>query len=912
MAWKQKICYILPAFLVLIIALLSAWCFLLPLYLNSESFLQTIRGKGLAGFDWDVGKIGATGAVIASVRIGPDRAQALKADLVRLEYTPAGLMRRHVRHLLISGLELHCAYREGEFSIRGFDLKQPAGRPSPPGTSPAASTGTDLPFSFDTMEIRSAVILFEWQGSIYRIPLNARFSETDNAQVLHGTVHLLPRQQEIALEADYDMADKTVHWKMKSDEFAPQRFADIIGNIQGLTLKGALNLVAGGDIRLNPFEIASAQAEAQFCNAGSAYKAYQLQTTRADAQTNPPLQIQVKSVNGREWGFSASGLAIQSPLFMGISTLEGQIRRVAGGGIDTSGHAALFVKTDETKGPGAFKVTAPLHLDVNFSGAYDDKDSWRFNLGNAPAEAEARQWSIEADERFFAAGRPELDISGRGGPDNGKIEYHAVLPHPRATIGIDLNSSLVSVNGDVLWGADSAASGTIAVAGTKGRVRLGKNTLEIPDFGLSGGWKSAGDQNREFDGAFTLGKGRLSNPESGLEVTGIDARLPLHWPWAPSPAGKFSAAGIQYANRRVGSLKGIVYQDLAGLAFTGTLAGDLLPGAVVRLTGFSHFLSESGKSEVRFDGGYHVKNDLDLAKVMPDLKGVSVNGDLTVSGTMASGPGGLHASASATLENCDVRIKSGDMTAKNIRLKIDMPELLTLRSAPAQELSIAQLSMGKIHMNELQMQFQIESGKSILVEKSGFKWCGGQVNAQALRIFPGVNDYDVTLYCDRLELADLLEQLGAAQAAGKGTVNGYVPVHYTRGKIIFDDGFLFTTPGDGGTIQVTGAQMLTSGIPKGSPQYDQIDLAREALKDYEYEWARIRMRTEAEMLILDLQFNGKPVNPLPFVYDEAAGGFIRMKGSGQVSHFQGIRINVNLQVPLNKILRYKSIWDTLQ
>ena len=196
----------------------------------------------------------------------------------------------------------------------------------------------------------------------------------------------------------------------------------------------------------------------------------------------------------------------------------------------------------------------------------------------------------------------------------------------------------------------------------------------------------------------------------------------------------------------------------------------------------------------------------------------------------------------------------------------------------------------------------------MLIERSSFKWCKGNVNAQALRIFPGVSDYDLSLYCDRLNLAELMEQLGVASAEGDGAVNGRIPLEFRKGKIRFDEAFLFSTPGDGGTIHVTGAETLTAGIPQNTSEYAQIDLAKEALKNFDYQWARLKMVTEGEDLRLQLQFDGKPVDPLPFVYKKELGSFIRVEAGGQGSRFQGIRLDVNMLLPLNKILKYKNMW----
>ena len=181
-----------------------------------------------------------------------------------------------------------------------------------------------------------------------------------------------------------------------------------------------------------------------------------------------------------------------------------------------------------------------------------------------------------------------------------------------------------------------------------------------------------------------------------------------------------------------------------------------------------------------------------------------------------------------------------------------------------------------------------------------------------MRLSPGVEDYRLTFYCDRLNLAKVLGQFGAAAAEGRGAVNGRIPLQYADGKISFDDGFLFSTPGDGGKIRLTGTDILTAGIPPNTPQFVQMELAREALRDYDYTWAKLNITSQEEELLLQMQMDGKPAQTLPFVYKKDIGGFMKVEANAKGSKFQGIRLDVNFRLPLNKLLQYKDIINMIQ
>lgn len=245
-------------------------------------------------------------------------------------------------------------------------------------------------------------------------------------------------------------------------------------------------------------------------------------------------------------------------------------------------------------------------------------------------------------------------------------------------------------------------------------------------------------------------------------------------------------------------------------------------------------------------------------------------------------------------------------------MAVSLPDLPNIRSAPQQQLFFKKAAAGGMLVRNGRIEFQIESLNSLFIEKSQFKWSDGNVEAYAIRITPGIEDYRLILYCDRLNMASVLEQFAAAKATGEGTVNGRIPLQYKNGKLSFDDGFLFSTPGERGKIRLKDTEILTAGIPPGSAQYLQMELAREALKDYDVEWAKLNITSEGEDVLLRMQLNGNPAQELPFTYDSTRGGFTKIEDGRKGSTFEKIHLNVNFRLPLNKMLQYKEIFEMIQ
>ena len=200
----------------------------------------------------------------------------------------------------------------------------------------------------------------------------------------------------------------------------------------------------------------------------------------------------------------------------------------------------------------------------------------------------------------------------------------------------------------------------------------------------------------------------------------------------------------------------------------------------------------------------------------------------------------------------------------------------------------------------------------LLIEQSHFKWCDGNVDAPAIRLKSGVQDYNLTLYCIGLNLAKVLEEFGVASVEAQGKLDGRIALRYQNGLVSFDDGFLYSIPEKPAKIRMLDTEILTAGIPTDTPQYMQMELARKALENYEYEWASLNITTDGEDLLLQMKLDGKPADKLPFVYRKDIGSFAKVEAGVEGSEFEGIRLDVNFRLPLNKIMQYKDLIRMIQ
>ncbi|MEG2075011.1 MAG: hypothetical protein RRY34_00800, partial [Victivallaceae bacterium] len=89
-----------------------------------------------------------------------------------------------------------------------------------------------------------------------------------------------------------------------------------------------------------------------------------------------------------------------------------------------------------------------------------------------------------------------------------------------------------------------------------------------------------------------------------------------------------------------------------------------------------------------------------------------------------------------------------------------------------------------------------------------------------------------------------------------------------------------------------------------------MDLAYEALKNYEYTSARMSITSEADKLKINLKLSGRPLAPLPFTVDASSGGLTRSKEKTII--LQGLELDTTYIIELNRLLLIYKYIDKLK
>ncbi|NOX33867.1 MAG: hypothetical protein GXP56_09035 [Deltaproteobacteria bacterium] len=465
--------------------------------------------------------------------------------------------------------------------------------------------------------------------------------------------------------------------------------------------------------------------------------------------------------------------------------------------------------------------------------------------------------------------------------------------------------------------------GKITLGIKKGRIRNQKESLSFKNMKLSSDFVADfSDQGSGLSSKLSLNAENIrvqSDPMDStlpsLNVSGIKIEIPIRYPEPfKKKYGKYFVPDISLYNKYSFSTKGRIFQtDSKEFKINGSVIFKTLPDAKTQFDSTIGFKKDF-YAFAAFKINPFKLSFKNLGKLIPkELQKADIDATAAASGKAKFLNHKLKTSMNLKINDGRITMPDMNLAAEGINTIVDINDMMVPRSVPGRILSIDSIKVNKIKIKDAKVRFTIEDAKSILIENIRFKWCNGLVSTESIRFPQENNTYSLTLYCDRLELNQLLKQMGAFHSEGTGTLNGRIPVVYSNGNISFDNGFLFSTPGSGGKLVIGKQEKITAGIPMNAPQFAQLDLAREALKDFDFKWAKLVFNSFEDNLDVHMQLDGKPAKVLPFEFRKEVGGFVRVDSSSRGSEFEGMKLDVNLKLPFNEVIKFgnklKSIFN---
>jgi len=646
------------------------------------------------------------------------------------------------------------------------------------------------------------------------------------------------------------------------------RFADLAERLGGVHVRGDLALDGSYCPGRGEFRVKGRVAGLEIRRDGFAVAGGRL----ADGHV-PPVEFQAEG-DGREMRFRCGRIQVMAPVALGVAmTGEGMLSRRAGRA-ELALPLRLVLDPDASGGKGAplpLLPDAPLALAVRLNVGWDPGGNW--DVAAVP-EIPAKPWRLSGPAGEMAWAWRQIQARGRGRGREGELK-------------------LALKTGEVTF-------------------RRERVTADFPSLDLNAETKF-GVGGMQASGMVKSGVGKIVAGDVVLD--GIAVALPWRWPGAlpgqdlqvvsarGRDMGRVEVAGLRFRDLELGRLGADLYQDGLGYVLVARHEG-VLPGVS---------LAASGTVGQRPGGGFGADLEVameevpaegvqvDLAKFAPALGEAMLSGrpELSANVTWLAG-GRLAASGRAGLSQGRLLMAGRNARIEGIEARIAFPDLAAMRSAPRQRLRFASARFGNLEFGAASAFFQVEPGNRLFLEQGEVAWCGGKLSCHALRYQPGqAKDLRLTLFCDRLLLAEVLRQLRIANAEGEGAVSGQLPLVIQGDAVDLSGGFLYSKPGQGGILH-----LVDAGLFAGAQQSLQVAIAREALRDYAYDWVTINLDREGQDLVMCMDMSGRPSRTMPFGFTPRAGLFQADPDGPWRANFQGIGFRFNFRLPLEQVLEY--------
>jgi hypothetical protein len=905
----QTITIIILVFLSLaIISFCVAFLMVIPAYLEKKLLPDLAQQVGIEGFSLNVRRIGFTQADFETVTIGGKPLKPFSISSIRINYSLSGLIRGHLKSIYICGLSLPIELKEGKILFPGIDLNKILSERNASAENKVRAKPS-LPMTFDRIFIEHAVIIVKVNQHMLRLPLDVTLLPLDqDLNLLQCVIHFYPFQSPIHVEARIDLDSGNLKIFCDTQHLRLENFPLYLTSDKSLQAKGAIDFTAYTEIDFDAVETSTVNILMESLDFLFISETLKLEKSN---EKNEALSIRIESEGLDNWKISTSGMTVTSPVLMEIPQIQADLRTVRDG---LECHFQMDTILKSFNNP-KLEINPPFHRQWSGSAKYFfNNTDWLIDMEimspEALADKQSSGWyritSADMDVGFFI---PNAKLSGEGNLEKGHADADLKLA------GIYMDTHAVSVelptvvlNAEMILDVkedEKVKNLNFQVRFMNTGIRFGAANANFPDISLTGqtGW--SGLEN-VIHGTLKIEDGDLLDTMHDAGIQGITLELPLVWPPThKADEGSLEIGALMLKEKNLGKIKATLRQDGHGGEIKGAYDSRLFPGLILHFDGNGINSRKGLETRFQFEiPTYKIPKNFDLGDFFPDADEIFVDGRITVNGDFYKSGSKMTSSVHINTQNVNISMKGPELAVNNVQIDFTLADLFELRSLPHQHIQFDTASVGNIKLNDGSIYFQMQSVDRFFIEKTSFKWCGGNVDTNAAILSIPIENIGLTFYCDRLKLAEVLEQLGGFKGEGEGTVNGRIPIRYDNGKIRFDQGFLYSTPGDSGTIRLTGTDILMAGIPAGTPQFSQIDLAREALKDYRYDWAKLDINTERENLNLELKLDGKPVGVLPFEYRQEFGGFVRVDEDSPGSRFQGIRLDVNFNLPLDQVLQY--------
>lgn len=154
-----------------------------------------------------------------------------------------------------------------------------------------------------------------------------------------------------------------------------------------------------------------------------------------------------------------------------------------------------------------------------------------------------------------------------------------------------------------------------------------------------------------------------------------------------------------------------------------------------------------------------------------------------------------------------IRLLDGSFAQEEMRVEgitADIPFLkgVSFRTLGRPFLAFTNAVAGKIQFQNGRAEFQV-TPEEFFLEKAEIGWCDGTLASTCFHFNFRDPAGKVTFFADKVNLGQLMSSCMPIHGKMDGALYGRIPIGIEKGKLRLYDGFLYSTPGKGGSLKIT-------------------------------------------------------------------------------------------------------------
>ena len=428
----------------------------------------------------------------------------------------------------------------------------------------------------------------------------------------------------------------------------------------------------------------------------------------------------------------------------------------------------------------------------------------------------------------------------------------------------------------------SRTSGEIGFVAEADDERTGDLHISLPEYGqlnvtqpsITGSFLSNSGSPAAFTAEIAFRDGTAEIPAAGIRLEGLSGTVPISIGSAAdrtadnpenspaSAAGEIRARRITFRGHAFGGFVGKL--SIRDKRFETSVEWRPWENTIIQANGKLQWGPGDRNSTIQFE-----VPEFELANVTRLFHLLGLPSDMKSGGRLAAHGraelSGKHITPSATIDIRDGRLESRQYLASisGIDASITFDSLAPPRTLGGQRITIRDVAIGKLVLQDGVIEFRLESPESLFIEQTAWRWAGGRLRTHAVRFNPRLSAYDFVVFGEGLQLNHILDKLPLIDASGAGTLYGRLPVSVKWPQLRFGDGFLYSTP-EVGNFQIGEAAVIGNLLEQNDPRFihePTRKLIKEnlvsALQDFEYTVLRADFIHDNGRSLARVFFSGK-------------------------------------------------------